>query len=114
MRRPDSLIIKEQETFLEQKLTILSDNIAKYAIFAAFCCFVVQLVYRLILIAFNDDMQLVSNATLLKIVRCVIIAVVILIVAIPEGLPLAVSIAMALSIDRLKKDEILIKNLESI
>jgi P-type E1-E2 ATPase len=37
-----------------------------------------------------------------------------MIVAIPEGLPLAVSIAMALSINSLKKDEILIKNLESV
>jgi P-type E1-E2 ATPase len=37
-----------------------------------------------------------------------------MIVAIPEGLPLAVSIAMALSINSLKADEILIKNLESV
>ena len=43
-----------------------------------------------------------------------IFAVVLMLVAIPEGLPLAVSIAMALSISRLKKDEILIKNLESV
>lgn len=35
-------------------------------------------------------------------------------VAIPEGLPLAVSIAMALSINNLKKDKILIKNIESV
>ena len=35
-------------------------------------------------------------------------------VAIPEGLPLAVSIAMALSINKLKSDNILIKNVESI
>lgn len=37
-----------------------------------------------------------------------------LIVAIPEGLPLAVSIAMAMSIQNLKEDEIIVKNLESI
>ena len=37
-----------------------------------------------------------------------------LIVAIPEGMPLAVSIAMALSVSRLKKDNILIKNLEAV
>jgi P-type E1-E2 ATPase len=37
-----------------------------------------------------------------------------LIVAIPEGLPLAVSLAMALSTEKLKNDNILIKNLESI
>ena len=55
-----------------------------------------------------------SNDTILKIGRVFITAVVILIVAIPEGLPLAVSIAMALSIENLKKDKILIKNLESI
>lgn len=55
-----------------------------------------------------------SNDTVLKIGRVFITAVVILIVAIPEGLPLAVSIAMALSIENLKKDKILIKNLESI
>ena len=47
-------------------------------------------------------------------VKIAIIAIVIMIVAIPEGLPLAVSIAMALSINSLKKDEILIKNLESV
>lgn len=39
-----------------------------------------------------------SNETLLKVGQVFITAVVILIVAIPEGLPLAVSIAMALSI----------------
>ena len=36
------------------------------------------------------------------------------IVAIPEGLPLAISIAMALSINNLKEHEILIKNLEAV
>lgn len=46
--------------------------------------------------------------------KTIIIAIVILIVAIPEGLPLAVSIAMALSVDNLKSDNILIKNLESV
>jgi P-type E1-E2 ATPase len=35
-------------------------------------------------------------------------------VAIPEGLPLAVSIAMALSVNKLKKDQILIKNVEAV
>jgi Ca2+-transporting ATPase len=57
---------------------------------------------------------LFSNETLLKIGKIAIVAVVIMIVAIPEGLPLAVSIAMALSINSLKKDAILIKNLESV
>lgn len=55
-----------------------------------------------------------SNDFLLQVLKIGIVAVVLMIVAIPEGLPLAVSIAMALSITRLKNDEILIKNIESI
>jgi len=51
---------------------------------------------------------------LLGLVKIVILALCIMIVAIPEGLPLAVSIAMALSINKLKQDQILIKNVDSI
>jgi P-type E1-E2 ATPase len=65
-------------------------------------------------VSISEKQDFFSNETLLAIGKCFITAVVILIVAIPEGLPLAVSIAMALSIDNLKNDEILIKNLESI
>ena len=62
----------------------------------------------------DDKGGLFSNKTLLKISESAIISVVLMMVAIPEGLPLAVSIAMALSVKSLKKDEILIKNLEAI
>jgi len=55
-----------------------------------------------------------SSATLLEMGKVVITAIVLLIVAIPEGLPLAVSIAMAMSIGQLKNDSILIKNIESV
>lgn len=51
---------------------------------------------------------------LLQIGNSAIVSVVLMMVSIPEGLPLAVSIAMALSVNNLKKDQILIKNLEAI
>ena len=57
---------------------------------------------------------MLSNDTILRLSKIVIIAVCMLIVAIPEGLPLAVSIAMALSINKLKDDQILIKNIDSV
>jgi len=71
-------------------------------------------VFAVCLILFSSDKSLISNDTLLTMAKIGIIAVVILIVSIPEGLPLAVSIAMALSIKNLKDDEILIKNVESV
>lgn len=61
-----------------------------------------------------DNLGLFSNQTLLKIANTAIVSVVLLMVAIPEGLPLAVSIAMALSISSLKNQQVLIKNLEAI
>ena len=70
--------------------------------------------FLIFLILFNKNEEFFSNSSLLKIGKIAITAVVILIVSIPEGLPLAIKIAMALSVDRLKEDGILIKNLESI
>ena len=64
--------------------------------------------------AFRGDREILSSNTLLGCAKIAILAVCILIVAIPEGLPLAVSIAMALSITKLKNEEILIKNIDSI
>ena len=63
---------------------------------------------------FLGDKELFEVKTLMSFVKIVILATCILIVAIPEGLPLAVSIAMALSINKLKKDEILIKNINAV
>ena len=74
---------------------------------------ITQLLFLASVCATTDEV-LFSNATLLKVGKIAIVAVVLMIVAIPEGLPLCVSIAMALSINSLKKDEILIKNLESV
>ena len=63
---------------------------------------------------FRSDKELFSNATLLETVRNIILVLCLLIVAIPEGMPLAISIAMAMSVDNMKKDNILIKNIERV
>lgn len=75
---------------------------------------VTHLLHFVCVVLFTSERSLFSTESLLEVAKIVIVAVVLLIVAIPEGLPLAVSIAMAMSIESLKKDEILIKNIESI
>ena len=52
--------------------------------------------------------------TLIKILDNFTIAVAVIIVAVPEGLPLSISIAMAFSIDTLKKEHLLVKELEAV
>lgn len=112
-RSPKDLVIEEQFTFLEDKLEKTSRQITKYAMFITMLSVITQFAFLLGVIM-TTDAVLFSNETLLKVGKIAIVAVVIMIVAIPEGLPLAVSIAMALSINSLKKDAILIKNLESV
>jgi magnesium-transporting ATPase (P-type) len=52
----------------------------------------------LIVTLMDEKVDLWSNPTLLKVIRIWILSICILIVAIPEGMPLAISLAMALSI----------------
>lgn len=106
--------IDEQKTNLEEKLEKVANQIGKYAIAATVISVITHLIFMCLMVMFSEGKDLFSNDTLLEVLNICIIAVVLLIVAIPEGLPLAVSIAMALSIERMKKDEILIKNLESV
>ena len=49
-----------------------------------------------------------------RLIKIGIIGICVYIVAVPEGLPLAISISMALSIGALKQDEILIKTLQAV
>jgi magnesium-transporting ATPase (P-type) len=112
-RKPKDLVIEEQFTFLEDKLERTAKQITKYAMLFTFLSVATQLLFLFGMIICTDQ-SLFSNETILKLGEIAITAVVIMIVAIPEGLPLAVSIAMALSINALKNDQILIKNLESV
>ena len=113
-RTEEDLIIKEQQTFLEERLDHTSKQISKYAVFIAILIIITQTIFLILEMAFRGDREILSSNTLLGCAKIAILAVCILIVAIPEGLPLAVSIAMALSITKLKNEEILIKNIDSI
>ncbi len=61
---------------------------------------------------FTDD-ELLDTNTLKTLLRYFSIGISIVIVAVPEGLPLAVSIAMAFSVDIMKKENLVVKSLEA-
>lgn len=99
---------------MKQKLEESCAQITKYCIFATIVIVMAQLLNLLIVIMTVNEKGFFSDSTLPDLLKIFIIAICILIVAIPEGMPLAVSLAMALSIDELKNQSILIKNLEAI
>jgi magnesium-transporting ATPase (P-type) len=58
---------------------------------------------------FDEDRDLLDLNTLQTLLRYFTVGVAVVMVAVPEGLPLAISISMAFSIDTMKKDNLLIK-----
>jgi magnesium-transporting ATPase (P-type) len=112
-RKPSDLVMKEEQTYLEQRLEDVATQVSKYAKLVTFIIVLTQVTFLLVKCLFSEQ-EIFANKTLLDIGQIAITAVVLLIVAIPEGLPLAVSIAMARSIKNLKEDEIIVKNLESV
>ena len=113
-RKKNDLVLPEEKTHLEGLLAIFGEGVTQFAKMACFGVVIAQLVFLLFMVAFNDELKLFSNDFLMRCAKIGVVAVVMLIVSVPEGLPVAVSIAMAMSTESLKKDKILIKKLESV
>jgi len=100
------------ETPLQKKLNLLSEQVAKVGFVAAVLLFVVlfiKFVVRLV------DHANTANATSkgLQFLYIAIIAITIVDVAIPSGLPLAQTVALALATSRMLKDNILVRDLRA-
>lgn len=64
----------------------------------------IAMTLRLVIKSVLNDTVLVSMATLSSLVNFLIISITIIVVAVPEGLPLAVTIALAYSVMKMKKE----------
>jgi len=95
------LSIGEEETPLKKQLHQLAKRISYVAYIAAALIFIVLTIYWLFLIIVQKESLFFSNDALQGLLRCVMVSVAILIACIPEGLPLAIAIATALSTDKL-------------
>jgi len=110
----DELKIGEEKTPLMEKLETLGAIIGKWAYIVSAAAFVLFTIFWFCNIMFSEDLALASNASLMKLVKNLIIALALLIVCVPEGMPLAISMAVAFSTDNLQKEHLLIKNIEAL
>lgn len=99
---------EDKLTPLQERLEKLAGYIGKFGYLAGILIFISMSIFLVIQILFTED-QLLSWNTAITILRYFSIGVSIVIVAVPEGLPLAVSISMAFSVDVMKKDNLLVK-----
>ena len=63
---------------------------------------------------FTDGVDLIGDDSLKRLIELGSTAVALVIVCIPEGMPLVISMAMAFSVDQLKEEKLLLKNLDAL
>ena len=80
---------------------------------AAGMTFAALIINLVINVLSSDNIELMSFFTLTELLRFFIIAVAMVVTAIPEGLPLAVTIALAYSVGKMKDQNNLVRFLQA-
>ncbi|OWB83147.1 hypothetical protein B5S33_g1776 [[Candida] boidinii] len=107
-----SLGQEDEETPLQSRLSALADGIAYFGFASAILLFVVLFVK--FVIKLNGPFgHLTSAEKINKFVNIIITAITIVVVAVPEGLPLAVTLALAFATTRMTQDGNLVRVLKS-
>ncbi|CAL5870662.1 uncharacterized protein PFLUO_LOCUS4902 [Penicillium psychrofluorescens] len=105
-----SLQEEGETTPLQTKLNVLAEYIAKLGLAAGLLLFVVLFIKFLVRLKDMDGGADVKGQAFLQIF---IVAVTIVVVAVPEGLPLAVTLALAFATTRMIKDNNLVRFLKA-
>ena len=105
-----SLREDNEVTPLQSKLNVLAEYIAKLGGAAALLLFVVLLIEFLVHLRTSTQNSSQKGQTFLNIL---IVAITVVVVAVPEGLPLAVTLALAFATTRMLKDGNLVRLLRS-
>ena len=103
------MLVQKSETPLQLKLNYIAEFIGKIGLFLAILTLLALLAY----IFYDIGITGWDRKDAKKIVDSFIIAVTILVAAVPEGLPLAVTISLAYSVEKMKKDNNLVRHLDA-
>lgn len=98
----------EELTPLQMKLEKIARDIGFFGLGAAIIIFIVLLI-RLLIEGGQNDWVGGSSFYLKEVLYYFLIAITILVVAIPEGLPLAVTLSLAVSVNKMMEDKNLVR-----
>ena len=116
--------IEASKTPLEEKLDELAEDIGKFGMIMGVLTFVILLIRVLVYSVENNlsdsddedgNIEQLSPGLILTrgILSALLIGIAIIVVAIPEGLPLAVTLALAFSINKMMKDNNLVRKMKA-
>lgn len=106
---------EQDETPLQIKLSHLAEQIGHVGMYAAIATFVCMIGHLIHGLTKTDSFvgSLFSLNTLHELVDAFIVSVSIIVVAVPEGLPLAVTIALAYSVGKMRDENNLVRYLQA-
>lgn len=104
--------VRKDKSVLQAKLTKLAIQIGYAGSFIAVVT-VAMLIMRFIITTFIIEGQTWHIHHMKYFVKFIIIGVTVLVVAVPEGLPLAVTLALAYSVKKMMKDNNLVRHLDA-
>lgn len=107
-----ALDIENELTPLQLKLETIADQIGMVGFYTAVLTFFAML-GQLLLQVYNTDSELFVMKNLSEVLDYLIIGVSIVVVAVPEGLPLAVTISLAFSVQKMFKENNLVRKLHA-
>jgi len=97
---------------LQEKLESVANDIGLVGLYAAIATISI-LVVHILIGSFTGKFELLSLHSLKLLINAFIIGVAIIVVAVPEGLPLAVTIALAYSVGKMKDENNLVRHLSA-
>lgn len=109
----EKLNIEEEPTPLQTKLETIANEIGKLGVYVSLLTFVAMTINLIVKTLYDDEKTLISMDTLNAVIGYVIISITIIVVAVPEGLPLAVTISLAFSVMKMKKENNLVRKLHA-
>lgn len=100
------------ETPLQRQLTEVADKIGELGLMAAIFIGLVKIA-KDVFIEYGNGGDLIGMYLVNSFLNAFIISITVIVVAIPEGLPMAVTISLAYSVAQMKKENNLVKHLDA-
>jgi len=94
-------------------LETIANEIGRIGVYVAVLTFIAMTLRFVIITVLNDEVSLIDMNTVSKLVTFLIISITVIVVAVPEGLPLAVTIALAYSVMKMKKENNYVRQLQA-
>jgi Ca2+ transporting ATPase len=101
------------QTPLQEKLEVIADIISFYGQLISLLIFLVMIGKEVLYRLFFSHQTIFDSSLLDTLVNAFIIAVTVTVVAIPEGLPMAVTISLGFSVFKMKEEENLVRHIDA-